>query len=204
MQKFARTLGLDAARSWLVCPSGFAPEACAYLSENHIYGSNEAQFNHLRILLQQLPATLAPADAVYEFELVLPMAEDAELLAVQTLEQVARRVSVPPETLNQIKTALVEACINATEHSLSPERKIYQQFRVAPDYLTITVASRGIALPHLSGVNLKESAPVRKDSAESDERRGWGLQLIRTLMDEVVFERVDDGTRLRMTKYFKP
>ncbi len=200
LQKFARTLGLDAARSWLVCPSGFAPEACAYLSENHIYGSNELQFNHLRTLLHQSPEILAAA--VYEFELVLPMEEDAELLAVQTLEQVARRVSVPPETLNQIKTALVEACINATEHSLSPERKIYQQFRVASDHLTITVASRGVALPHLSGVNLKENAPARDDSADLNERRGWGLQLIRTLMDEVVFERVDDGTRLRMTKYF--
>ena len=34
-------------------------------------------------------------------------------------------------------------------------------------------------------------------------RRGWGLKLIRTLMDDVEFERVDDGTRLRMTKYLR-
>jgi anti-sigma regulatory factor (Ser/Thr protein kinase) len=34
-------------------------------------------------------------------------------------------------------------------------------------------------------------------------RRGWGLKLIRTLMDEVEFERVDDGTRLRMIKYLR-
>jgi anti-sigma regulatory factor (Ser/Thr protein kinase) len=38
-------------------------------------------------------------------------------------------------------------------------------------------------------------------SAENAGRRGWGLKLIRTLMDEVEFERVDDGTRLRMTKF---
>jgi anti-sigma regulatory factor (Ser/Thr protein kinase) len=35
------------------------------------------------------------------------------------------------------------------------------------------------------------------------ERRGWGLKLIKSLMDEVEFERVDDGTRLRMTKYLR-
>jgi len=38
----------------------------------------------------------------------------------------------------------------------------------------------------------------------SEERSGWGLKLIRTLMDEVEFERVDDGTSLRMTKYLRP
>jgi anti-sigma regulatory factor (Ser/Thr protein kinase) len=36
-----------------------------------------------------------------------------------------------------------------------------------------------------------------------EERRGWGLKLIRSLMDEVEFERVDEGTRLRMTKYVR-
>jgi len=41
-------------------------------------------------------------------------------------------------------------------------------------------------------------------SARRAERRGWGLKLIRTLMDEVEFERVDDGTSLRMTKYLQP
>ena len=42
------------------------------------------------------------------------------------------------------------------------------------------------------------------DASEGQKgRRGWGLKLIRTLMDEVEFERVDDGTRLRMTKYLR-
>jgi anti-sigma regulatory factor (Ser/Thr protein kinase) len=38
---------------------------------------------------------------------------------------------------------------------------------------------------------------------DTKTRRGWGLKLIRTLMDEVEFERVDDGTQLRMTKYLR-
>jgi anti-sigma regulatory factor (Ser/Thr protein kinase) len=37
---------------------------------------------------------------------------------------------------------------------------------------------------------------------EPDEgRRGWGLKLMRRLMDEVSIEDVDDGTRIVMTKY---
>ena len=119
-----------------------------------------------------------------------PMGEDNELVAANTVEQIARRLNFRPEALNQIKTAIVEACINAFEHSFSPDRKIYQRFRVESDRLTITIASRGVT-----------PASVSAKAADDRERRGWGLQLIRTLMDEVEFERVDEGTSLRMTKY---
>jgi anti-sigma regulatory factor (Ser/Thr protein kinase) len=49
--------------------------------------------------------------------------------------------------------------------------------------------------------------PANVSEAAADEatreRRGWGLKLIRTLMDEVEFEQVDEGTSLRMTKYVR-
>src|SRR5207253_10847328 len=108
-------------------------------------------------------------------------------------------VNFRPEAINQIKTALVEACINATEHSLSPDRKIYQRFRVEDDKLVVTVASRGVVPANLAGQNGQEDS----GQIEGKSRRGWGLKLIQTLMDEVEFERVDDGTQLRMTKYIR-
>jgi serine/threonine-protein kinase RsbW len=108
-----------------------------------------------------------------------------------------------PEAINQIKTALIEACINAAEHSLSPDRKIYQRFRVESDRLIVTVASRGVVPASLAGQN-GQQAGVKDEKDEAQSRRGWGLKLIQTLMDEVEFERVDDGTQLRMTKYLRP
>ncbi len=130
------------------------------------------------------------------------MGADTELIAAHTVEQIARRVKFGPEAINQIKTALIEACINATEHSLSPDRKIYQRFRVENDRLVVTVASRGVVPANLADQNGDEvSAKDQHQDAKS--RRGWGLKLIRTLMDEVEFERVDDGTQLRMTKYVR-
>jgi serine/threonine-protein kinase RsbW len=129
-----------------------------------------------------------------EFVMIVPMGEDNELVAANTVEQIARRLNFQPEAINQIKTAIVEACINAAEHSFSPDRKIYQRFRVESDKLTITIASRGV-----TPANVSEAAA---DEA-TRERRGWGLKLIRTLMDEVEFEQVDEGTSLRMTKYVR-
>jgi serine/threonine-protein kinase RsbW len=134
--------------------------------------------------------------------MVIPMGDDTELIAAHTVEQIARRISFQPDAINQIKTALIEACINATEHSLSPDRKIYQRFRVESDRLVVTVSSRGIIPPGLNNQN-----GVNNNGSEAGEsskgRRGWGLKLIRSLMDEVEFEHVDDGTRLRMTKYLR-
>ena len=138
-----------------------------------------------------------------EFAIELPMSEDTELIAAHTVEQIARRMEFQPEAINQIKTALVEACINAAEHSLSTERKIYNRFRVEGDKLVITVSSRGLSLPVSVAENGAASADKNGGSEGAKGRRGWGLKLIRTLMDDVEFERVDDGTRLRMTKYLR-
>jgi serine/threonine-protein kinase RsbW len=133
-----------------------------------------------------------------EFLMVVPMGEDNELIAANTAEQIAKRLTFRPEAINQIKTAVVEACINAFEHSFSPDRKIYQRFRVESDRLVVTISSRGVVPTNLNGTS---SRPDTTEAAE--ERRGWGLKLIRTLMDEVEFEKVDDGTSLRMTKYIR-
>jgi serine/threonine-protein kinase RsbW len=107
---------------------------------------------------------------------------------------VARRHNFKPKPINQIKTALVEACINAAEHSLSLDRKIYQKFTVEDDRITITVSNRGLRLQD-------KSAATERATEAGGERRGWGLRLMKTLMDEVKIERVDDGTRITMTKY---
>jgi serine/threonine-protein kinase RsbW len=136
-----------------------------------------------------------------EFLMVVPMGEDNELLAASTVEQVARRLPFQPAAINQIKTAIIEACINASEHSHSPDQKIYQRFRVESDKLVVTISSRGVVPTNVGSGNSSPSNTTSSDAAE--ERRGWGLKLIRTLMDEVEFERVDEGTSLRMTKYLR-
>jgi serine/threonine-protein kinase RsbW len=136
--------------------------------------------------------------------MVLPMGQENELVAANVVEQIARRLDFRPEAINQIKTAVVEACINAAEHSFSPDRKIYQRFRVEDDKLVITISSRGIVPTNLPAQITEQGASLSEVDEASEQRRGWGLKLIRTLMDEVEFELVDDGTSLRMTKYLRP
>ncbi|HYE66790.1 MAG TPA: ATP-binding protein, partial [Pyrinomonadaceae bacterium] len=204
LTNLARACGFSRVRLWLVASEGFSSEASELLAQREAYGSSRQQ---LELLTARISAEASPLGkeeaAPNEFEMVIPMGDDTELIAAHTVEQIARRIDFQPEAINQIKLALIEACINAAEHSLSPDRKIYQRFRLESDRLVVTVSSRGIVPPGVNGQNDEKGGQHAKVDQDQSARRGWGLKLIRTLMDEVEFERVDDGTRLRMTKYLR-
>jgi serine/threonine-protein kinase RsbW len=200
MEAMASRFGFGRYQVWLISNEGFTDEASRLLLARRAYSSSRKQLDLLASRLGEVRRPgVGEQEGANEFLMVVPMGEDNELIAASAVEQVARRLTFRPEAINQIKTAIVEACINAAEHSFSPDRKIYQRFRVEDDKLVITISSRGIVPANLSGTN---NDRAQSDNA-ADERRGWGLKLIRTLMDEVEFERVDEGTSLRMTKYLR-
>ena len=198
-ESLAANVGFSRHQLWLVSNEGFTEEASRLLSRHKAFGSSRQQLTLLaERLSEEAPSSVLQSTESNEFLMVVPMGEDNELIAATTAEQIAKRLMFRPEAINQIKTAVVEACINASEHSFSPDRKIYQRFRLESDRLVVTISSRGIVPANLNGT---KSGSETTEAAE--ERRGWGLKLIRTLMDEVEFERVDDGTSLRMTKYLR-
>ena len=202
----ARACGWSNFRLWLVAPEGFSPEARDLLAELDAFGSSRQQLELLTARMGFDSSSPGNDEASpNEFEMVIPMGAETELIAASTVEQIARRNDFRPEAINQIKTALIEACINAMEHSLSPDRKIYQRIRMESDRLVVTVSSRGVVPPvaNSSYAANGDGSGEDREASEATGRRGWGLTLIRSLMDEVEFERVDDGTRLRMTKYLR-
>lgn len=176
---------------WLISPEGFAPDALDVLRERGAFGSSRKQVDLLRTVLGPAVARSVPSGD--EYEIVVPMGEDTEMIAAHTIEEIAKRHHYPTKAINQIKTALVEACINAAEHSMSPDRKIYQKFAVHPDKITITVANRGLRLADKKTV----------ETSGDEGRRGWGLKLMKGLMDDVTIEQTDDGTQITMVKYLK-
>ena len=180
------------SKIWLIAPEGFSPGALEVLKRRKAYGSSRRQALLLgRVVDAPMPISTATL-ASNEYEIVIPMDADAELIAAHAVEEIAKRRNLDSRSINQIKTALIEACINASEHSLSPDRKIYQRFRVEDDRVVLTVSNRGLRLTSQRAANEPD-----------DGRRGWGLKLMRKLMDEVTIEDVDDGTRIVMTKYLK-
>ncbi|HSB12591.1 MAG TPA: ATP-binding protein [Blastocatellia bacterium] len=181
---------------WYISKEGFSAVASERLAGMHAYRST---FSHLDLIQDHLTRLALEGEVrpASEFELVIPVEDEAELIAARTAEQIARAAGFDTESVNQIKTAIIEACINAAEHGDSPDKKIHQLFAIDEDRLIITVSNKGKTF----GWANEPSAPSVVQPAKGT--RGRGLQIIRALMDEVKFERTDDGARLVMIKYLK-
>ena len=180
---------------WMIAPEGFSPEAVEMLRQRGAYGSSRRQVGYLRKFISPEGQPETAAAAHDEYEVVVPMDDESELIAAHTLEEIARRHNFSARAINQIKTAMLEASINASEHSLSPDRRLHQKFRVEDDRIVITISNRGLRLTD------RKPPTESPDEPDPATRRGWGLKLIEKLMDEVKIEQTDDGTSISMTKF---
>lgn len=90
---------------------------------------------------------------------------------------------LPPMKLEQLKTAVAEATLNAIEHGNhnQPELDVAIQLVVTDRELTVRISDHGgdQVIPEVTTPNLERKL------AGLESPRGWGLFLIRNLVDEV-------------------
>ncbi len=128
-------------------------------------------------------------------ELKLPILPNMELIATQTADIIANHMHLSEEQSGEITMALIEACINAFEHSKAGNN-IFIHFIIEENSMVIKVIDQGIGFD-----KSKVEIPKIENKIGKDERkRGWGLQLIQALMDTVEFESTNSGTTVTMTK----
>lgn len=134
-----------------------------------------------------------------EVKLTLPMAPDMEIEASETATSLAEAMAMSADKIDEVRMAVVEACINAFEHSGSADRQVYLTFEVLgsrePRTLRITVRDHGMGFDPES---IEE--PTIEDKLKAERKRGWGLKIIHGLMDDVVIQSNDRGTTLVMSK----
>jgi len=132
------------------------------------------------------------------FELVIPMDNNAELVAARAIEQIGKNLDLDTEFLSFLQLALIEVCINAMEHSGSHDRKIALKFIAGRDAIELIIESPG---RHFSLDSVKDAGADEK--LRSGQKRGWGFKLISGIMDTVKVERVEDRTRIILRKKIK-
>jgi serine/threonine-protein kinase RsbW len=134
-----------------------------------------------------------------EVTLTLPMASDMEVAASKTATALAEYMGMSPDRIDEVRLAVVEACINAFEHSHAQNRQVYITFAVVggrePEALEIRVRDEGVGF---SPRAVEE--PRMADKLKATRKRGWGLKIIEGLMDEVEIESGRGGTTLVMRK----
>lgn len=131
--------------------------------------------------------------------LALPMVPEMEIEASKTAMAIAESMRMSPDRIDEVRMAVVEACINALEHSRSSDKEVFVTFEVLgdrdPETLRITVQDTGVGF---SPERVEE--PTIEEKLKSRRKRGWGLKIIRGLMDEVEIHSGTEGTTVVMSK----
>ena len=78
-----------------------------------------------------------------EVDLKIPMLPDMELAAAKTAEAMAEYANFSEDEIEEIKMALIEACINAFEHSDSMDRNVYITFHVEKEKMVVQIRDKG-------------------------------------------------------------
>ena len=134
-----------------------------------------------------------------EVKLRLPMVPDMEIEASKAAASVAEAIEMSPDKIDEVRMAVVEACINAFEHSNAPDREVVLSVAVIgdkePESLRITVQDAGVGF-----VPGNVEKPTLASKLRAKRKRGWGLTIIRGLMDEVEIHSGATGTTVVMSK----
>ncbi len=134
-----------------------------------------------------------------EVELALPMVPEVEIEASRTATVIADSIGMSPDRIDEVRMAVVEACINALEHSHAPDLEVYVTFQVLdPEKLRIMVRDNGVGFSPD-----EQEEPTMAGKLKSARKRGWGLKIIRGLMDEVEILSGPEGTTIVMSKMLR-
>ena len=126
-------------------------------------------------------------------ELHLP--RDARYVGVtrNVAEALFRQIGCPDDLNADIQLALTEACANAVRHAVDTD-----------DYsvvLTVNEDCCEIEVVDL-GPGFGPFAPSSEDQVGPEVESGRGLMLMRALVDDLEFRALEDGTAVRLRKFW--
>ena len=137
--------------------------------------------------------------ASQEVNLTLPIRPNMEMTASKTATSLAESMGMSADKIDEVRMAVVEACINAFEHSRAEDGRVYITFQIVgkdSEKLQITIADNGVGFEPA-----EVETPRIEDKLKAARKRGWGIQIIKGLMDEVEIRSGAHGTSVVMRKW---
>jgi serine/threonine-protein kinase RsbW len=141
-------------------------------------------------------------------ELHIPSILGWERAAVDLAAGVAGRMGFPADRIEDIKTAVAEATTNAIEHgnALDAGQRVLVVLAPEGESLEIRVRDRSPApfAPAPAGAAGAAAPDLEAKVAGQASARGWGMFLIKSLVDEVEFASTPRGNVVRMVIHLEP
>jgi serine/threonine-protein kinase RsbW len=122
----------------------------------------------------------------------LPVDPTAIAVARRAATRAARAAGLDADRSDDLVVAVSEACTNALEaqQRAGVTTPIEVSCRIVRGALEVVVVDRGLGFAPES----LAPRPPLADPGHLDVERGWGIQLMRSLVDELEFVGVDAGT----------
>lgn len=132
-----------------------------------------------------MPRRSAAKKEPMEIRLILPSRFGYEKIAMESAAAVARLMGFSPSRIEDLRTAVSEACINAIEHGnkLNAISRVEVLLFPGRRRLTVQVHDNGCGFTRTGG-----KPDLEKKLAGVEPPRGWGLFLIERLVDGVHFK----------------
>lgn len=131
-------------------------------------------------------------------EIFLPSTLGYEKVARGAAEAVAEEMGFSADRIEDLKTAVSEACMNAIEHGNleSGTASVTVYLTAEKEQLEISVADEGLA-------SMPDEIP--KPGRLGEDNRGWGMFFISQMVDEVEITRLPNGgNRVKMVIFLRP
>jgi anti-sigma regulatory factor (Ser/Thr protein kinase) len=155
--------------------------------ERHVGPGGEQEDDITLVVIRRARSAEAAAD-VFDDEPVtvafsLPSVDGEERLAMDRVAAALSGSPIEASRLERLKTAVGETVMNAIEHGnrYHPELEVLVAVEVGPDQVVVRVTDHGgdRAVPEA------EEPDIEAKLAGEQTPRGWGLFLIREMVDEV-------------------
>ena len=133
-------------------------------------------------------------------ELHIPSVMGYEKIAMECAASVAKKMGFTENRIEDLKTAVAEACLNAIEHGnkLDTSTKVGITLTVEESRLQVAVKDEG------KGIDQVPTPSIESKIKGEDKPRGWGIFLIKSLVNEVTFEsRPGGGNVTKMVIYLE-
>ena len=101
-----------------------------------------------------------------------------------------QKLAVGKERIEDLKTAVSEACLNAVEHGNKgrPEARVVISMHLGDKDFRVSVKDEGNGIPHIP-----QTIDIRRKVERLEPPNGLGLFLIQQLVDRVDFNKTTDG-----------
>jgi len=122
-------------------------------------------------------------------ELHIPSVMGFEKVAMECAASVAKKMGFTGDRIEDLKTAVAEACLNAIEHGnkMDTNTKVGVTLTVEESKLQVSVKDQGKGIGQIVPPSIEDKVGGK------DKPRGWGIFLIKSLVNEVSFEPSPEG-----------